>query len=227
MKNKLFYECEYCLKKLQTEGAFNKHSCEKMKRHRLCKTKVGLAAFNDYCTWLKLKGKTVTKIETFVDSKFFSSFIDFQKFAAEKGIPNKKMFIEYMSHKGFAPALWRNTMIYNSFIAYFDDEVDVMTKVKISVETLMFLADIFESSPKEAFEQLLPSEISRLIYERRLSPWLILQSEAFKSHLHNKTDAIQHAMIFSVMDEMEWKKKFNKNKDIVDKIKLIVRELEI
>lgn len=226
MSKKLFYECEYCLKKLQTERALEKHVCEKMKRHRLCKTKAGTAAFTDYCMWLKLKGRTVTKIETFVDSKFFMAFIEFQKFAAEKGIPNKRMYINYVTSKGFSPVLWKNAMIYASFISYFDEEVDPLEKVKISTNTLLMLGEIFECSPIEAFTMLLPSEISRLIFERRLSPWLILHSNTMKTHLHTKTDSTQHAMIFSVMDEMEWKKKFNKNKDIVEKIKLIVRELE-
>ena len=169
MTNKLFYECEFCSKKLQTERALDKHICEKMKRHRLCKTKAGLAAFNDYCMWLKNKGKVVTKIETFVDSKFFSTFIDFQKFAAEKGIPNKRMYIDYMTSNDLTPALWKNVMIYNKFITHFDDNVDPMVKVKISVDTLMMLSEIFDCTPGEAFTQLLPSEISRLIYERRLS----------------------------------------------------------
>jgi hypothetical protein len=141
--NQPFYECEYCSKKIASLHNFEKHECEKAKRFKLCRTKKGLNAFTDYAYWLSTKGKTIKKIQTFIDSRFFNSFIQFQEFCSTKGIPDKKLYISKMIEWDVTPMLWCNKDFYNKFIVYFDDDVPVDQKVSLTLKTLFHLSKIF------------------------------------------------------------------------------------
>lgn len=225
----MFYECNYCNKKLSSQYAYSKHNCEKKKKVELCRTRTGMAAFYDYSYWLKQKGNNVKSIETFLSSKFFKTFIEFQGFASEKGIPDKKIFISFMVKKNISPVLWKNKMIFDAFIDHFDTTVSPMKKVKISLNTLILLSDIFECDIGEVYDHLLPSEISMLIHERKLSQWLLLLSEKFKHRLHMIDSVSQHTMLSSVLDSDYWKIKFQdkQNKDTIDEIKQIINKLAL
>lgn len=222
-----FFECEFCGKKLVKKEAFDRHECEKLKRFKLCKTKKGLNAFEDYKYWLSRKGRTVKKLQTFMDSKFFNSFVEFQSFAADKGIPDKKLYMNFMTDYGLSPMLWRTENIYQKFIEYYDSETSPEFKAKLSLKTMMKLSNILECDIADVFDNLLPSEVARLIYERRLSPWLLLFSKRFKQYLHMLSDPSQHLMITTLIDPMEWQQRFRKEKEAVKKIKAIVSELDL
>lgn len=222
-----FFECEFCGKKLVKKDAFDRHECEKLKRYKLCKTKKGLNAFDDYKYWLTAKGRTVKKLQTFMDSKFFNSFIEFQTFSAEKGIPDKKLYMDFMIRRNLSPMLWRSESIYQKFIEYYDSEVSPEFKVRLTLKTMMKLANILDCDIAEVFDNMLPSEVARLIYDRRLSPWLLLFSKRFKKYLHMLSDPSQYVMITTLIDHMEWEQRFRKEKETVKKIKAIVTELDI
>lgn len=222
-----FYECEFCGKKLVKKDAFDRHECEKLKRYKLCKTKKGFNAFDDYKYWLTAKGRTVKKLQTFMDSKFFNSFIEFQTFSAEKGIPDKKLYMDFMIGRNLSPMLWRSESIYQKFIEYYDSEVSPEFKVRLTLKTMMKLANILDCDIAEVFDNMLPSEVARLIYDRRLSPWLLLFSKRFKKYLHMLSDPSQYVMITTLIDHMEWEQRFRKEKETVKKIKAIVTELDI
>lgn len=222
-----FYECLHCGKKLASQKAFDKHACDQKKRYDLARTPLGTKAFINYQQWLALKGGRVANATTFSNSKFFTSFIEFQQFATDKGIPDKELYIGFMYKKNISPSMWRNAMVYRAFIEYFDDEIPTMKKVRISLRTLDILGRIFECDISEIYDMLLPSEISRLVFERKLSPWLLLNSPKFMHYMHMIDDPAQHLMIRSVMDEREWKQIFKKNKEDVDRITSIISELEL
>lgn len=222
-----FYECEYCGKKLIKKASLLKHECAPMLKMRTCKTRKGTSAFNDYKTWLALKMRTVSKLETFVDSKFFTTFVKFQDFAAAKGIPDRKMFMRYMVEKNIPPTMWQTASIYDAFIVHYDATALPMRMVSITLSTMQKLATILECDINEIFDDLLPAEIAKLIFERRLSPWVLLLSKKFTNYLHMLKDPSQYVMITTVIDVDEWHRKFKKNPKIVAEIKTIITELDL
>lgn len=225
--DKPFYECKYCGKKIVKKATFERHECEKMKRHKICKTRKGISAFNDYKYWLSSKGKQIKNLSTFVDSKYFNSFVQLQTFISEKGVPDRKLFIQYGIDLGISPMLWRNKDFYESFIQYYDTRVDPIVKLKISLKLMSRLSDLLECDITEVFNNLLPTEVARLIFERRLSPWFLLFSKTFKNYLHMIKDPSQHLLITTLIDPMEWKHKFAKDKETVNKIKSMLSGLDL
>lgn len=226
--NKLFYECEHCGKKIIKQKTFEAHNCEAMKRFKLFKTKKGQGAYRDYEYWMKVKtGKATISPNSFMNSRFFNMFVNFQTWASEQGLPNKKMYIETMVELTASPILWQRKDFYEKFIQMFDERMTPMEKVEISIKMLESLAKMLECSVGEVIGLLLPSEISRLIYERRLSPWLLLLSDKFKHYLHMIEDQAQYLMIASTIDVQEWTPKFRKAPKTVKKIKAIIQEYEL
>lgn len=222
-----FYECQFCGKKIIKKKTFDSHECEKMKRHKLCKTKRGLNAFIDYKHWLSLKGRTISKLETFVDSKFFNAFVQFQEFVSIKGIPDKKMYMALMTELWLSPMLWRTDALYERYIATYDETKTPIQMVTITLRTLQRLSELLECDINGVFEYLLPSEVARLIYERRLSPWLLLLSPTFTHYLHMLKDPEQFILISNLIDSDVWNQKFKKNKEDVKRIKEIIKELDL
>lgn len=199
-----------------------------MVKLKTCKSKKGLSAFNDYKYWLSLRNRRVSKLETFVDSKYYSCFIKLQSWIGEKGIPDKKLYIRYMLEKNLTPNFWYNNKdLYESFIRHYDETVTPIAMVNTTLSTLYKLADILECDIGEVLQQLLPSEIAKLVFERRLSPWILLLSTKFKHYLHMLNDPSQYVMITSVIDAREWEKKFKKNPEAVAKIKNVISELDL
>jgi hypothetical protein len=222
-----FYECQYCGKKLLKESSLLKHSCAQMEKMRICKTRKGTSAFNDYKTWLSFKLKTVSKLETFVDSKFFNTFVKFQDFAASKGIPDRKAFMRYMVQRNMPPTMWQSDDTYDAFILHYDATVSPMAMVKTTLSTMQKLATILECDINQIFDDLLPAEVAKLIFERRLSPWVLLLSKKFTHYLHMLKDPSQYVMITTVIDVDDWHLKFKKNPTVVAEIKTIITELDL
>lgn len=225
--DKPFCECKYCGKKIAKRATFERHECEKMKRYKICKTKKGMAAFDDYRYWISLKGKTVVKLGTFVDSKYFNSFIKLQSFMSEKGIPDRKLFIRYGTELKIAPMLWRSQDFYESFIKYYDTNVDPVVQVKNTLRFIVKLSELLECDITEVFDNLLATEVARLIFERRLSPWFLLFSKTFKKYLHMISDPSHHVLLTTLIDPIEWKNKFKQNKETVSRIKSMLSDLDL
>jgi len=224
MTNFNYYECKYCLKKLSTKENLEKHTCRSKERWEFLTTKKGYKSFNDYSYWLSKKKSSVPQKQTFVNSRFFNSFSEFQEFVIDKGIPDKKMYIDYMNINNISPMLWRMKESYDMFINYFDEFVEIDIKCNLTFKLLEELASILECKRVEVFNQLLASEISRLIFERRLTPWVLLASKEFLSYMHNLNSVENYRLLYSTIDVDAWKNKFKKNSEKVKNIANKVKE---
>ena len=115
-----FYECEFCGKKYVSEGHFKKHECEEMRRYNHLKTPKGLAAYQDFATWLKYRGFSNLNQQQFMDSKYYSSFVKFVDFAHRMALPAKDKFIKLMVKTGILPKDWTDNMVYDFYIEEYD-----------------------------------------------------------------------------------------------------------
>lgn len=222
-----FFECKYCLKKIVKKATFDKHNCETKKRYALCKTRLGFAAFDDYKYWISLKKGKVINLSTFVGSTYFNSFIEFQDLAMNRGLPDRKLFMQVAVDRGLLPNIWKSDEMYEYYIAHYDGTVTPMVKFINSVRTLSSIADSVDCDISEALNHMLPSEIALLIFQRRLSPWLLLLSPKFMHILHTVKDDSQFVMLNALLDPVEAKKQFRANKSVVEEIKKMVKELNL
>lgn len=220
-----FYECPHCFKKLTTEARLERHNCEKKKRFTFMQTMKGKSAFYCYREWMRAQGRSARDIDIFMNSKYYNSIIKFVKFCNKVGIPDRKHYISYMVEKGIMPSQWDEVSVYETYIQHFDSSKTPLEMASITVDTIYDLSEIFECELNEVFEHMESSDIMRLVAARKLSPWILLFSESFKTHLRCDTTAEQKILIGSVIDHKHWAGKFKDDPKSVAAMKKIVSEL--
>lgn len=216
------YTCEYCNKKFAREESLANHDCEIKERYKLLKTNSGKLAFNDYSYWLKKKKKIIKDVDTFVRSRFFNSFINLQSFFSEKGIPDRELYIDFVSSKNLIPYIWSTNIVYDSFIEYYDQHVDDDKKIKITLKTIRKLCKILECKPSELFQNLLPSEIGRLVYQRNIDKDFLILSEKFNDYMYKLKNNSQFLLLESILSDPTGRRK---SKETKEKIKSIINSI--
>lgn len=224
---KPFYECPHCCKKLTTEARLEKHNCDLKKRHDYLQTMKGKSAFYCYKAWQNFRGFAVKDQDVFMNSKFFNSFVEFIKFCNRVGIPDRKHYISYMVEKDMLPTQWVKPDVYEEYIRHFDNSKTPLEMASITMDTIYDLSEIFECELGEVFEHMSSADIMRLVTARKLSPWILLFSKGFMSHIRHETTAEQRILINTVISHKVWSNKFKDNPKSVEAMKRIVNELKI
>ncbi len=221
-----FFECDFCGKKLTTELRLAKHNCENKRRYEFLQTMKGKAAYYCYNTWMSLQGRKAD-IEIFQNSKYYNSIVEFVKFCNQVGIPDRKHYIEYMIDNGIMPTAWTNISVYEKYIEYYDNTKLPEEVALITATTIFDLAQILECKSSDVFNHMNTSDIMKLVVARKLSPWILLLSPGFKSHLRNETTPEQRIMVSGVIDHKIWNRKFSENPEVVNTMRRIVKEFRL
>lgn len=220
------FECKHCGTKYVRETAFMAHECEPMRRKAQLQTMVGQRAYSIYSKWLTAKHGKPPSITTFADSKFFKAFIEVSKFIKAVKITELDVFIRMAIEDDLPPSMWTQDAVYSKFLQYMQQRVSAKEQMKITVNTICDLADIFECDTGDVFSHLSPGELAQIIRERKLSPWILMRSGKFKAFLIG-CDAGAQQMFNDLIKPMYWKMKFDKAPDDVATAKAIVKELGI
>lgn len=220
------YECKHCKKKFFKEGAFIKHECTSMLRSREIQTALGQQAYGLYKVWLEKQRRKPPPPEGFIASTYYSSMIKFAQWTRETGIPDPEKYVELMINNKISPALWRRGEAYQIFLEYSDRKSDPYEQMNNTIETILTLAEGLEIKPSEVFGKFTSGEITELIQQKRLSPWLLFCSKSFKewtSHLH---ESDRRALMKNIGIDY-WSTKLEKAPEVVKNGKLIAEELGI
>lgn len=222
----MFFTCQYCSKRLLTEKALSKHFCESKKRALLLKSKMGRNAFFYYSEWRRKKGFKVVDESTFLTSKFFKSFINFIEFCNEKMIPERLGFIDLMVQKDVSPLHWCNDFYYEYYVEKFDNIYSPIKQIEISLEFLNKLREKADCELNEILFNIHPIDLMRLIAKRKISPWLLLFMQSFQKYCKH-LDKEQKILMSTIVPISIWQQNFTKNKEAVDKIKKLMKTLNI
>lgn len=220
------FECKHCGSKYVREAAFLVHECEPMKRQAILKTMVGQRAYSIYSKWLTQKHGKPPSIATFADSKFFNQFVEVSKFVKAVKITEIDVFLRMAIEDDLPPSMWVQDAVYSKFLQYMQQRVPAREQMKITVNTICELADIFECDTGDVFDHLSSGEIAQIIRERKLSPWILMFSKKFKLFLGAQSADAQQ-MLSDLIKPMYWKMKFDKAPGDVSYAKAIVREMAI
>lgn len=219
------HECQYCLKKFKSAKWLSNHECQQMKRYKMLHSPIGISAYNAYSLWMKRKGHRNRGEEQFIDSKTFTSFFNFIKFAAKMALPNQKKFIEYMIQLDIHPKDWTNKKVYEQYIKEFENLLTPEEQVETSVDTVYELSKIFECEPNEIFLHLEPVSLIRIVQAKKLSPWFLLNSNKFKWFINNEMTREQKLILEEYVNEYHWQGEFKNNVDTIKTIKSKIQEL--
>lgn len=225
----MMFKCDFCDKEFVKAVTYESHYCEKMKRIDFLKTNLGKISFLYYNEWLKMyKGATNITHDSFLNSRYFTSFIKFIKFSNRMLLPNKIAFMKYMISLNMLPIHWCLDEVYVKYIENLDSAYTPIEQVAETTKTLYELASIFECDIGDVFNHIQPVECIQLIKSRKLTPWLLLLSKKFHNYLSITISREQRNIISqTVINPSLWKKKFSNNLEYVTELKKIVQDLNL
>lgn len=198
-----------------------------MKRQEEFNTPTGQAAWMYYQTWFRTMKKMPPRADAFLSSKYYRTFNNFAVFIRKVDIPKPDKFIWLMVEKGFQPSMWTLDASYALYMDYLEHTVPPMEQVRLSIDTLFAHAERHEVDVENVFDVLHPSDLISMLRNRRLSPWLLLNSKKFKMFFVNKANAEQQMILETLIRFESWADRLTKNPELTENIKRCVRELNL
>lgn len=221
------FRCTYCGAGFVDESKYMKHECKAMQRDKEIRTPTGQAAYNYYSQWMVYQQKKPPKVQTFLSSRYYTSFIKFARFVKSAAVPNPSQFIRFMIKRDMDPHIWHNDAIYSEYIEYLDKGSDPFQQADYTVNYLFKIADELGCDIGEVFNQLEPIEVIDMIRKRLLSPWILLHSSKFQTFVKNKFNTEQQQLFRVIVSPVTWKRRRAENPEVVEKMKKIVKELNL
>lgn len=204
-----------------------KHRCKAMDRDEEIRTPIGIAALEYYRLWMTAQKRMMPTVETFLNSKLYTTFVEFAKFAQKTGIPNTEQYIKYMIRKDVHPTIWKNDMIYGEYLQYLDRGADPGVQIQGTINNILDISDHLECDTSDIFEHLTAADIITLLKQRQLTPWVLLRSKKFRDFCVEKANTEQRLVIQSIIKPKIWVQRFKDNPEVVEYIKEVVGALDL
>jgi hypothetical protein len=211
---------------MTSERVFMRHTCKESERSEEIQTVHGQQGYTLYKLWLERQRKKAPPVETFLTSAYFTAFLKFAKYTREIGIADPARYLEVMTDKKIAPALWTRPECYSMYLESMDKFSTPYQQATMTVETLMALAEGFNVETKDVFKELQFSDVLDLIQQRKFSPWLLLCSKSFREW-YTKLEDVQRTHLMKSIGINFWTQKFEEHPTIVKDLKEIATALEI
>ena len=227
MKKKPEYQCTFCNKRFVRENNFIAHRCRQMIRDEEFRTPIGQAAWSFYQRWMKAHRRMVPRPEAFLQSKFYNSFMKFAKFAQKVQLPDPESFIWLMKEKDIPTSIWTNDQVYTEYLEFLDRRATPLSRAKTTVATLFKLANEHDVEVDQVFDALDPIDVINLLRERRVSPWILLNSQKFTSFYLNQCSPEQRIIIESIIRPAYWAKQFESHPEDLALMRKMVEELSL
>ena len=220
------YECSTCHKVYTRESALIKHICPVTAKQQLVKSPLGQAAYLFFATWQRFNRRVIPDMSTFAKSKYFVSFINFAKFNKSVKLPAVELYINIMNDKNITPELWCHNRAYGIYLEHMEHTADPLLCITITGNTLKDLALEYGCAIGEVFNKVSKEELTQLVRERKLSPWILLKSAKFGAIVKSMNER-QLTEFENVVDYDFWQTKFNKDPKMQNFAKLCAREMEL
>lgn len=221
------YTCHLCHKVLTSERFFLKHKCKRMEREAEVKTPEGQAAWYYYTLWIRAQRRVPPSANTFTESKYFRTFIEFVKFSQRVNLPAPEKFIWYMVHRGFTPVMWRSDEVYALYMEYIDRQMPPLEQLSLSIDVLSKRADKAEVDISDVFNTFEVPELIHCVRTRQLSPWLLLFSKKFKQVLVEVATDEQRIIMENLIRPEYWIACMQEQPTVIPTIKMLVSEMGI
>lgn len=221
------YQCTFCGTRFVSEDRFMKHRCKEMIRDEEFRSADGQTAWMYYQKWMKAYRRLVPNSKSFLHSKFFGSFYKFAQFVKKVQIPDTDAFIKLMKDKDISPTLWTNDQVYALYLEYVDRIVPPLKHAEITINTLFDVAEEHGIDVADVFTVIKPNDLIQLLRQRKVSPWILLNSPKFRDFFVRKTTSEEKVILESIIRPSYWKKKFSTNPTSLTVMKTYVSELHL
>lgn len=221
---KTVFECMTCHKHYVKEKAFLEHKCPIKAKTEQLRSPLGQAAYMFYAKWMHASKRSIPEQSTFLNSKFYESFIRFAKFNKALQLPSVDLYIKVMQQKNITPELWTDDRAYGIYLEHMEFHIDPKLSIIMTSETLAKFSKEYECEISDVFERVSKNEIIQSIRERKLSPWILLRSTKFMKFVGSCSPE-QLTIIETLIDSSFWKKKFKADPKTTKFVNLCVEEL--
>ena len=226
MSKEILHRCDFCGTPFTSEAWFLKHRCKEMVREDEFASVAGQAAWFYYKTWMKMKHRSVVSSSSaFKKSKYFKTFYKFTDFVKKTQLPDVNIFIDLMVRTGIDPNYWANDAAYRKYLEFVTRQLPTRDLAKITIKTLFDIAEAAEVDVGEVFNVLTANEVIQLLHQRRLSPWVLLNSKKFAKFFINGTSSEERIIMESIVNPDYWTTRFDKHPKDVAVVKLYIAEL--
>lgn len=219
--------CPYCDKQFKSEAWYLKHNCTEMKRDEEVQSPIGILAFSLYREWLSTNRKLAPEIDTFLKSRFYTTFIRFAKFVNKVDLPDISHFIEWCNYKEYPPTMWLMPEVYGQYKVHLDLKYAPLKSVNLSLTTLKNYCDKNGVELYTVFDNIKPGELLDMLIRRKVTPWLLANSTKFWQMYHSRLSQEEKTHFNMLIHGERWKGIFEENKLIRIKIKELIKQLEL
>ena len=186
-----------------------------------------LSAFEIAKTYHQIRGyKQPADMASFAGTKNFPHYMRLAKMFKEVGVPDIELYLRAMIHFNKAHTTWTTNHSYKCFLEYMDDRIGAEEAVNESVGELQYYAAKLEMTIPDLINFMTLSEITTLVYQRKLSPWFVLNSKLIKSKVNKASEAEQTAFI-NAIDADDWQIRFAKRPYDNQKAKTKTKEYDL
>jgi hypothetical protein len=199
-----------------------------MKREEKFKSLEGQAAHLFYKAWMKYKHHTTTTHpESFKQSQYFNHFVNFVEFAKNTHLPDPNSFIELMVKNKIDPKFWTSAVAYGKYLEWVTRMLPAQKLIEVTVNTFFDFADEHEIPVGNIFEEIAPNDVIQMVQQRRISPWILLNSKKFAIFFRDKTNSEERVILESIINPDYWMKRFESHPDDLKLAKDCVLALEL
>jgi len=197
-----------------------------MLREEDFKSAAGQSAWHYYRDWMKTKHNSVLPAsDAFKNSKYFNAFFNFAKFVKKTQLPDVKIFIDLMVRIGVDPNFWTKDAAYRRYLEHITRKVPAKDLAKITIKTMFDIAEAAGVEVSQIFDVITPNELIQLLHQRRLSPWILLNSKKFADFYINGTTKEERIILETIINPEYWKQRFENHPQDLKIIKQYITEL--
>jgi hypothetical protein len=221
------FGCEFCNRTFIRESTMLKHICEY--KHRWLErdrrgNQIGFQSFVQFYKKHSAAKKEKT-YEEFIKSAYYTAFVKFGNYCVDINALNVPRLVEYYLKENIKIDNWNSDQNYNVYLIDYLKSEDPLDAVHRSVESCIENAEEEKIQIKDYLRYGNRNKICHLITSGRISPWLLYQSESGTKFLDDiQEDLIK--FIYDYINPVQWAIKFNKEKDKVDEVKSLLKELK-
>lgn len=188
------FTCLFCGHVFKREHAFIKHQCAQMIRDKQLKSPTGRVAYLYYSKWLHSFKRGTTTMQTFGTSKHFSAFYKFVEWKRKVKIPDVDLYLRLMIRWRLDPNTWMLDKVYSKYIEYIDRTITVEDHLKITFNTILDISKAAEIDKSQVFDVLEPYMVIEYIRARKLSPWVLIKINNFKTFYARLNESDKYAL---------------------------------
>lgn len=216
--------CQFCNKEFVNEKKFINHMC-KMKARWLDKdlksVKLGFMAYNKY---FELTKKPSQSYDSFMKSRFYTAFVKCGKFIKDCNIPDAENYITWLVKNKIRIDDWCTDETYTKYILYVIKSEPAIR----AYERFVMFAEQWgirtNSNWLNFFDEVSTFEAINYIQNGRISPWILFTSKKAGDFLERLNEE-QVEILYKVIDQKFWSKKLSREKEAVDELVEICKQI--